>query len=261
MPYADAFDEREPLGKAFLASLALHAGLVAVLTVGTFIHGRAPERWGDKESLGGSTVVSPVARIPMVARTGPVNPVANDTESQVPKAPPQPKPVEKAKPPEPDAIPLKSRTAPKKPSTVTASNDRYRPYTETNPNQVYSSSGGALVSPMMGQPGSGGVGVGKGTPLGDRFGAYAALLQQLIAQKWKTQDVDSRIHTAPPVIMNFTILRDGTIRDIRVKTSSGNTVLDRSAERALYDVGAVPPLPAGYDRDKAEIEFWFELKR
>jgi TonB family protein len=118
-----------------------------------------------------------------------------------------------------------------------------------------------MVSPMMGLPGSGGVGVGKGTPLGDRFGAYAALLQQLIGQKWKTQDVDGRIHTAPPVIVNFTILRDGTIRDIRVKTSSGNSTLDRSAERALYDVGKVAPLPAGYERDKAEIEFWFELKR
>ena len=108
---------------------------------------------------------------------------------------------------------------------------------------------------------AGGVRVGDASPLGDRFGAYGSLLAQLIAQKWKTQDVDARIHTAPPVIMNFTILRDGTIRDIRVKTSSGNAALDRSAERALYDVGKVGPLPAAYERDKAEIEFWFELKR
>jgi len=117
-----------------------------------------------------------------------------------------------------------------------------------------------MVSPMMGQVGSGGVGLGMGS-LGDRFGAYAALLRQLIGQKWRTQDVDPRIHTAPAVIMTFTILRDGTIRDIRLKTSSGNAALDRSAERALYDVGKVEPLPAAYERDKAEIEFWFELKR
>jgi TonB family protein len=260
MPYADAFDERQPLGKSFLGSLALHAGVAALLVGGSFIR-HTPERWGDKESLGGSTVVSPVARIPMVTRSGEVNPVANDTESQAPPAPPQPKPVKREKAPDPNAIPLKSRTAPKKPSAVSASTQRYRPDTEPRPNQVYSSTGPAMVSPMMGLPGSGGVGVGKGTPLGDRFGAYAALLQQLIGQKWKTQDVDGRIHTAPPVIVNFTILRDGTIRDIRVKTSSGNSTLDRSAERALYDVGKVAPLPAGYERDKAEIEFWFELKR
>jgi TonB family protein len=260
MAHADILDETEPLSKPLLGSLALHAGVVAVLVGGSFIKGRPTENWGDIESAGGSTVVSPVSRIPLVARSGEVNPVANDTESQVPQAPPQPKPVIKAKEPEPDAIPIKGRDA-KKTSRVTANNERYRPYSEPKSNQVYSSTGGAMVSPMIGTPGSGGVGLGKGTPLGDRFGAYAALLQQRIAQNWNTQDVDPRVRTAPPVVMNFTILRDGTIRDIQVKTTSGNIALDRSAERALYAVGKFEPLPAGYDRDQAVIEFWFELKR
>ncbi|HTM47808.1 MAG TPA: TonB family protein [Bryobacteraceae bacterium] len=261
MPYADAFEEREPLGKPVLASLALHAGVVAVLISGSFLKLGTTERWGDKESMGGSVAVSAVSKIPMVARSGTVNPVANDTESQVPQAPPKPKAVPKEKAPAPDAIPLKSRSSPKKKySETSASTQRYSA-AEPRSNQVYSSSGASMVSPMMGLPGSGGVGIGKGTPLGDRFGAYAALLQQLVARNWKTQDIDSRLRTAPPVIMNFTILKDGTIRDIRVKTGSGNVALDRSAERALYDVGKVPPLPAGYERDKAEIEFWFELKR
>ena len=260
MPHASILDEREPYSKPLIGSVALHAGVVAVLVAGSLIKGRTPDVWGGQESLGGSTVVSPVSRIPMIARSGEVNRVANDTESQVPQAPPQPKPAAKVKEPAPDAIPLKGRDA-KKTSRAAVNNERYRPYTEPKPNQVYSSTGSAMVSPMIGTPGSGGVGVGRGMPLGDRFGAYAALLQQRIAQNWNTQDVDPRIHTAPPVIMNFTILRDGTIRDIRVKTSSGNIALDRSAERALYAVGKVEPLPAGYDRDQAVIEFWFELKR
>ena len=58
MPYADAFDESEPLGKPFLASLALHAGVAALLTVGTVIGTHTPERWGDKELSGGSTVIN-----------------------------------------------------------------------------------------------------------------------------------------------------------------------------------------------------------
>jgi TonB family protein len=197
----------------------------------------------------------------MVARSGDVNPVANDTQSQIPKAPPESKASQKAKEPEPDAIALKGRSASKKSARAAPDYDRYRPYTEPKPNQVYSSTGGAMVSPMIGATGSGGIGLGKGTPLGDRFGAYAALLQQRIAQNWKTQDIDPRLRTAPPVIMNFTILRNGTIKDIRVKTGSGNAPLDRSAERAVYDVGRVEPLPAGYDRDEAVVEFWFELKR
>src|SRR5947207_551223 len=152
------------------------------------------KRWGT-----GQTVY-------VIAGSGEVNQVANDTESQVPQAPPQPKPVEKIKEPPPDAIPLKGRDA-KKTSRVTTNPEKYRPYTEPRPNQVYSSTGSAMVSPMMGTPGSGGVGIGKGMPLGDRFGWYAALLQQRIAQAWNTQDVDPRIKTAPPVVMNFTIMR------------------------------------------------------
>src|SRR5947207_5943200 len=134
MPYSDTFDESEPLAKPFLASLTLHGGVAVLLMLGTIIHSRAPEQWGEIQTMGGSTVVNPVARIPMIARSGAVNPVANDTESQVPQAPPKPKPVVRAKEPEPDAIPLRGRATPKKPSRITASNERYRPYTSTKPN-------------------------------------------------------------------------------------------------------------------------------
>lgn len=261
MPYADILDQRDPLGKPFLASVALHGSVVAVMIAGSFIHGSKRPIWGDLESAGGVVGVKTTPGIPMVARAGAVNHVANDTESQAPKAPPQPKAAQKVKEPAPNAIPLRGRTAPKKYSNVTASNDRYRPYTEQKPNQLYSTTGGALVTKTMGMAGSGGVGLGRGSPLGDRYGAYAALLQQLIAQKWNTQEVDGRIRTAPPVVVDFTITRDGTIKSIRVKTSSGNTALDRSAERALYDVGKVDPLPQGFDRNEAEVEFLFELKR
>ncbi len=262
MSYVGTLDQPEPLGKPLVASIAFHGCVVAVLVAGSLIHGSKRPIWGDLESAGGVVGVNAVSKIPMVARTGRVNPVANDTDTQAPQAPPQPKPVQKVKEPEPDAIPIKSRTAPpKKVSNVTASNDRYRPYTQPKSNQLYSTTGGALVSPAMGMAGSGGVGLGRGSPLGDRFGAYASILQQLIAQKWNTQEVDGRIRSAPPVVMTFTIQRDGTIKSIRLKTSSGNTTLDRSAERALYDVAKVDPLPAGYDRNEAEVEFYFELKR
>jgi outer membrane biosynthesis protein TonB len=262
MPHAATLDSPEPLGKSFLASVALHASMVGVLLTGSLIHSGATEHWGDLETAGGSVSVNPVAKIPMVVRTGPVNPVANDTESQVPQAPPEPKPkvVPKAKEPDPDAIPLRGKDAPKRTWKVTPPPpERYRP-SPPKSNQVYSSTGGAMVSPMMGLPGAGGSGI-RGTSLGDRFGAYAALVQQRVTEKWNQQDLDARLRTAPPAIFTFTILRDGTIRDIRLRTSSGNVALDHSGERALYDVGRVDPLPAGYDRDRAEIEYWFVLKR
>jgi TonB family protein len=260
MAHADILDEREPMRRPLLGSLAFHMAIAAALTGGSMIR-RAPENWGEPNALGGTTAVNPVARIPMPARTGEVNPVANDTDSQVPKAPPEPKPAQREPEPDPNAIAIKGRNI-KKASPKTATNDRYRPYGATpKENQVFSERGGALVSPMMGTPGSGNTGIGVGSPLGDRFGAYASLLAQRIAQNWKTQDIDPRIKSAPAVIVNFTLMRDGTIRNIAVKRSSGNAAIDRSAERALYSVGKFEPLPAAYERSEAVIEFWFELKR
>jgi protein TonB len=73
--------------------------------------------------------------------------------------------------------------------------------------------------------------------------------------------VDARIQTAPPVIVTFTIRRNGSTANVRVVQRSGNTLLDDSAQRAIYDASPFPPLPAGYERDDATIEFWFQLKR
>ena len=99
---------------------------------------------------------------------------------------------------------------PKKPSPRAASVNKYREKQIDQPNQIYSSQGQRLVSPMIGQPGSGGIGVGQGSPFGDRYGYYVDILRQKVAQNWRTGDVDPRIRTAPPAIVTFTIRRDGS---------------------------------------------------
>ncbi|MFN0169948.1 MAG: TonB family protein [Bryobacteraceae bacterium] len=256
--HVDILAEHERLGGPFVASITLHAALVTTAFVGTWIASRQPERWGEPTAMGGAVGVSPVARIPLPPREGPINPVANDTVSKTPQAPPKEK-LSKRERERENAIALEGRKQEKKKSE--AASRRTKPDVEDKPSQLYSEAGRALVSPMMGQPGSGGVGVGTGTPLGDRFGAYAALLQRLIGEKWVTTGVDARIRTAPPVVVEFTILRDGTLRDVRLRTSSGIRPLDLSALRAVYDVGRVPELPRAYERSEARIEFWFELKR
>jgi periplasmic protein TonB len=113
----------------------------------------------------------------------------------------------------------------------------------------------------MGQLGSGGVGVGQGSPFGNRFGNYVMILRQRVAEKWHTADVDPRIHTLPPAIVTFDLLRDGSVRNVRLAQGSGNPAVDYSAQRAIYDASPFPPLPATYERNDATIEFWFELRR
>jgi len=254
-------EQPDSLKRPLVGSLAFHVSVFAAVVWLSWIGGRR-EYWGDRNPGGGSSmVVNVVGQVPLPSRGGTVNPVANDTKSEVPE--PKPEKVAKSvvKEPEPDALEIPSRTAPKKPSRKAASTNKYREKQVDRPNQLYSETGQALVSPLYGQAGSGGVNVGRGSPFGDRFGYYVDLLRQKVAQKWRTGDVDPRIRSAPPAIVTFVIRRDGSVSAVRVAQTSGNMALDLSAQRAIADAAPFPPLPAGHDKNEVPIEFWFELKR
>ena len=205
--------------------------------------------------------ITPVSQIPLPARGGAPNPLASDTESEVPAPPPAKRQARRVVEPDPSAIAIKSRSRSRQPSRPENLSARSRLPISDAPNQVYSNEGRALSSPMVGQTGSGGVGMGPGDAFGNRFGAYRNLLEQAVARRWHTSDVDPRLQTAPPVIVTFLIRRDGSTSDVRLEQSSGNKVLDYSAMRAVYEASPFPPLPPAYDRSDARIEFWFQLKR
>ena len=260
-PHVDILDEPEPLKGPLAGSIILHALVALALTWFSVVGGRQLN-WGDSSSGGGSPMlVGVVNQIPLPGHSGTVNPVANNTTSEVPE--PKPDKVQRTRvaEPEPDAIPLQSRRQPKKPSPQESSVNSYRAKQIDRPNQLYNQEGQALVSPMIGMAGSGGVGFGRGSPFGNRFGYYADLLRQKVAEKWRTGDVDPRIRTAPPVIVTFNIRRDGSIYGTRVEQTSGNFALDLSAQRAISDAAPFPPLPAQYERNEVSIEFWFRLQR
>jgi protein TonB len=256
----DLLDQKERLSGPFAGSLALHAGLVGMVAVYMWADAGPRVSWGSPDSLGGgSTAITPVSKIPLPNR-GRENRLANDTQSQVPQ-PPKPDEAKKAREEDPDAIAIKGREAKDKKTTM-ASKSKYRPPGADQPNQLYSQQGQAASSDMYGlTQGGGSVGIGKGGPFGDRFGYYAQLLRERVAQNWKTQSVDARVRTAPTVIITFEILRNGSIRDIRLLQRSGIPALDYSCQRAIADAAPFPQLPAGFNRDSALIEFWFELKR
>jgi protein TonB len=262
MRHVDVLEGRDSLRNPFLGSLALHAGALAFLITTTYLSLGHREQWGDPNSTGGSGIsVTPVKSIPVPSRSGLVNRLADDTTTQAPMPPKQE--ARRATPKEePDAVELKSKRA------KARSKREERPYTarvdkrEFEANQVYSRSGQAAVSPLFGTaPGSGGVGVGTGAPFGARFGAYALLIRDRVAQHWRTNEVDSRIHTLPLAIVTFEILRDGSIRNVRLVQSSGNRTLDYSAERAITEAAPFSPLPAAYSGSYATIEFQFQLNR
>jgi protein TonB len=211
----------------------------------------------------GSVAVNVVPRIPMPGRSGPINPVANDTESVVPTPPPKTKAQRKVEEQELNAIAIKSRNASKKASRAASPPNKFREQQQDLPNQVYSTSGQAVVSPMYGMTGGGGVGIGSSSPFGAQFGWYVNLLRDQVARNWRSGDLDPRLRTAPPVVVTFTIRRDGSVAagSVRVTQRSGNQALDYSAQRAILDAAPFQALPPGFQRSEAEIEFWFELRR
>ncbi len=259
--HVDTLEQREPFSRPLVFSIVLHVSLFCLIVV--YVKAKPPtENWGTPGSLGGggSVGVQAVKSLPLPVRSGVTNPLANDTESRVP-LPPKPEP-KKVRAPDPDAIPIRGRDMPRKPTyTRPQPASPYQQSQQQRPNQLYSPSGQALNSNMFGgSPGSG-VGMGPGSAFGNRFGWYRDLLEQRISQKWRTDEVDPRIQTAPVAIVTFEIQKNGMVSGVRILQTSGNRALDYSAQRAVAEAAPFPPLPAGYERSSAQIEIWFHLKR
>ncbi len=260
--HPDILDQHERLRKPFLAAVLLHGSIVGIGMVLSVMHWAGTERWGDPNSLaGGSVGITPVASIPLPSRQAPPNPVANDTESMVPQAP-----AEKIKPKavqeDPNAIPLKSKSK-KDIRKAAEAFERQHKFVakDIKPNQVFSREGPALSSTMYSRSGGGGVGSGTGSPFGTRLGWYEKILRDRVAQNWRSQDLDRRLQSAPAVVVLFTLMRDGSIRNVRISQSSGNFAYDQSAQRAIEVSAPFPPLPREFERDSANLEFWFRLEK
>jgi periplasmic protein TonB len=262
----DILDEPERMRGPFLGSVAFHGGVIALFTGLTVFHpfGQV-EHWGDKDGgRYGAVAVTAVPSIPLPSKSSTPNPVASDTESQVPQAPSKPKAQPKVQAPDPNAITLKSKKSREKPvRQAAAAPNKWADQQPVRPNQVYGSVAPAAGSPLYEVSGGGGQGIGVNSPFGTRFGYYANLLRERVSQNWKTTDVNPRIQTAPPVTVQFTIRKDGSLVPglPRITQTSGDANLDRSAQRAVMDAAPFQALPPGFERNEAVVELTFQLRR
>ncbi|HUA82703.1 MAG TPA: TonB C-terminal domain-containing protein [Bryobacteraceae bacterium] len=257
--HADILDSQEPVRGAFVGAVGLHVTIVLTAVLVNWM-GRS-EPLGAPDVAGGAVPVQAVNTIP-IPHHGPTNPLANDSKSEAP-LPAVSKPIPRVQKeiPKPDAVPLKMKT-PKKVADKPQVVQHYRSY-QALENQVTTREAPQVSTPMYSaQQGSGNVGTGANTTLGTRCAAYATQIQQIVARNWNTTDVDARYTTAPVVIATFDLMRDGGVRSLAVLQGSGITALDFSVQRAIRD-SHFPPIPpcAGFDKNYATVEFWFELKR
>jgi protein TonB len=252
--YLDTFDQRESLRKHWLGSIAFHGGVVALLAMSGY-NLRPQSTWGSPNPGGGAVSVGVVKSIPLPSRSGMVNPLANDTSTTVPLPPPKAKPETKTKAPAEDATPIPSKKADKKNSERASAKTTYRAPGRDELNQLFSDTGPALKSPMIGQTGSGAIGLGEGSTLGNKYGWYVDLLRTKVGQHWNP---DQR--TTASTIVTFTLVKDGTVRDIKISQRSGNTIADFAAQRAILDSAPFPPLPDGAG-NSTHIEVVFNARQ
>jgi TonB family protein len=258
MPHADILDQNESLRKPLVVSVVFHLSFLALAAVYTlWMAHTGHEVWGSTVAGGGSVDVNPVKTIPIPGKNGRVNPLAHDTESQIPEPPPEKKVAKPVPKPDLNAIPLwRDQPVHPKPQSVA---QRNLPPQKWRDNQIYSTEGQEAASPMYSMPhGGGSIGVGPGV-FGQQYGAYASLIIQRIAEKWLTANLDARSQRAPAVV-SFDIRRDGSVSTPTVSQSSGNYNIDLSAQRAVLTAAPFPPLPPQFSGSSATVEIRFNLK-
>jgi protein TonB len=256
----DILDQPESLRGAFWGSVVLHVGFVGLIFGLTALHpfGKVIQLGDPKGGRFGSVAVNAVPSIPLPNRGAQPNPVANDTESKVPQAPSKAKPTPKAKVPDANAIPLKGKNAKERKQAATP--NKWADQQQYQPNQNFSTRGPAASSPLYNVPGGGGIGLGENSPFGTAYGWYANLLREKIAQRWQSAGLGN---ASVPVTVQFELRRDGNIGAglPRIVQTSGNSALDRSAQRAIMDAAPFPQLPTGFNQNQVTVELSFSLRR
>jgi TonB family protein len=102
---------------------------------------------------------------------------------------------------------------------------------------------------------------GSGGGFGQRYPWFVDAVRRRISSNWLQSTVNPTVQWAPRAIVDFEILRDGTITNIQLMESSGDPSVDASAIRAIHASSPVNGLPGDYQGSYVSVEFWFDFKR
>jgi TonB family protein len=174
------------------------------------------------------------------------------SKTEAPAAPPPPlvlKPPTDVPKPTKDAIPeLESRRTRKKPEIPAQTRGPASGH-ETKP----ATAGAASSTPGLALGLPPGPGVPDGTESGGDW--YLASVQQKIWFLWSQQ---IRGEFNQPVAVTFTILEDGSVTDVETTQSSGVSLLDMAAKRAIFGAAPFAPLPKSYGTNRKTIQATFK---
>ncbi len=230
-------------------SLVLHAVLTIAVFTATFFDRRGNAWGGVGGELGGTKVNLvtaagiPMPKEPVVTESKAVDPTKGLYKEEPPK-PPEPKTdatkipkFEKEKPLPPSH---KSRTFESK----TPPPDNAVPYGKGGTPDLPT---GYSTTPSDGSSGVTVKGQG-GADFASRYGWYIEGVKNRIYGNWQQWTIDAAARNSRSMhcAITFTINRDGSLRDVHLSESSGNSSYDNSALRAVLSSNPVTQLPGDY---------------
>jgi protein TonB len=257
-PIARLLEERQALDRGLSSTLAYSLGAHLLLVGSAILLPWLLPREPAIRVHEGFTVPLP--------RGGGGTPAEPAPPARAPQA--KPEPVESAAPPpaptvlkppkaepRPNALPLPNARTPKQPPTPPPVRATQRATPSTGAAASGSTAAGrgtSSATPGL-QFGPAGPGVPTGTDTGGDW--YLAGVQQKIWVLWTQQIKGSYTQS---VSVTFTIQPSGEVTNVHVTQSSGISLLDMAAQRAVSSAGPFGPLPREYGQNPRTIEAIFK---
>ena len=260
MSYAIQTDDA-PFKRFLGYSAWLHIGLIAAVALSVWIQ-RSGNPWGGIGGGDSGVKVDLVssAGIPMPHPVVPTpSQVVDPTKGLAEEAP-------KIEEPKTDATKL-PKFEKEKPLPPSKKSKVFEPKKPPPDNAINYGKGGGMDVPTgySQNPGASSSGVAvQGEGGGDfatRYGWYVESVKRAISQNWIQTSIDPSVRAArrAKATATFRINRDGSIKNIRLDTSSGNRSMDDSATRALLSIDKFPTLPSDYSGSYVDVTFDFDL--
>lgn len=238
-------DDRLSWSGAALLALILHGGVLAGFLLSAMAK---PVRYARPRAVAVRLLQAGAIHLSEPVKAAPAPPAAAE-RPKIEKPPPEEAPP----PPSSKAVLLPAKEDKKKPTPPPVS----RPGKSSGPAVSLPSAGDESATssgPAPGAGGTAGVGGFKIDQADFNYPVYIERLALIIGMNWfkPTQSA-----TTNPIV-HFQILKDGTITDARIVTSSGLPFVDRAALRAVLASSPLPPLPSEYGRSDIGIQVVFD---
>ncbi len=91
---------------------------------------------------------------------------------------------------------------------------------------------------------------------------YGRIVKKKVIDSWFPPYAARALGLTGLTVITFRIQNKGQVTDIKIKDSSGNEYLDKSALNAIRNAGPFPHLPSDYNYDTLGVvfSFWYNLK-